>query len=104
MQNAIELGEYFHAHARAAYRNSGADKYLDDAKYILARIQQQNKEEISRRELFHLCQRRFRNVKEMLPLISTLIDMGYLEEQVTPAPESGGWASVSYKVIATSVG
>ena len=102
-QRAIELGEYFHAHAEAAYTNADKNNHITQAQYILKRIYEQDKDELSRRELFRLCQKKFSTVREMQPFIEILTDMGYLEETFTPPITNGGRSSISY-IINKNIG
>lgn len=78
MLNAQTIGGYYLAHAQAAFQVMGLTEgpEVKDAKYILRRLRGQA--EISKRDLFQLCNGRFRCVEDMEPGLKTLIERGYL--------------------------
>jgi len=80
MQGAIEIGEYFLEHAKAAYQMIGASESQKNAEYLLKRIKNIGKSEISKRDLFDVCKGKFGNVEKMEPSLQVLTDMGYIKE------------------------
>ena len=67
-------------HAIAAYQTMGVDESYKDAKYLLQRIKNTGREEISKRDLFDLCKGKFRTVEAMSPALQTIIAMGYVRQ------------------------
>ena len=77
---ATAIAEFLGAHAEAAYRVMCADGAEQDAKYLWRRIGSVG--QISKRELFNMCQSHFRTVENMEPAVQELIRRGYLAEIV----------------------
>ncbi len=75
---AIEIGQYFTAHALAAYRVMGSDPSVDDAKYMLRHIQKRDVAEFKKVELFDWTKGRFHKVVEMEPALELLEAHGYV--------------------------
>ena len=65
VQSAIEIAEFFDSHAMAAYQTMGADESHEDAKYLWRRIENMNREQFTRRELFKQCQGKYKRVDTM---------------------------------------
>jgi len=80
MEAAVKLGEFFGAHAEAAYQLMGADGSMDDAKYLLKRIKRIGKGEITKRDLFAKCQSRLKRMEKMEPAVQILTERGYIRE------------------------
>jgi primase 1 len=80
MQNAITIGRYFLEHAKAAFLLMGLGESQDvkDAKYILKRIDSTGQTEISKRDLYRLCDSHFPSIELMEPILNLLIDHGYI--------------------------
>lgn len=87
MRAAIEIGKYFIEHSKAAFDLMGLSDppEVQDAKYIISRLEQNSKnsnnskiEYISKRDLFDLCKGHMRNVEEMEPGSQCLIEHGYI--------------------------
>lgn len=81
MAGATRLGEFFSAHAEAAYQLMGADETTTDAKYLWRKIEGTGQEKISKRDLFNLCKGKFKRMAEMEPAFQVLVDMGYIREE-----------------------
>ena len=77
---ATAIAEFLGAHAEAAYRVMCADGAEQNAKYLWRRIGSVG--QISKRELFNMCQSHFRTVENMEPAVQELIRRGYLAEIV----------------------
>lgn len=88
MRAAQEIGEYFLEHAKAVFLTvSGAE--IDDAKYILRRLNEtKHVAVISKRELLRRC-RKFKNNDDLSPGLTILCDCGYLRE-IETEPHRGG--------------
>ena len=80
MQAAETIGEYFLAHARAAFQIMGITEGQDskDAKYILKRLEADGRTEISKRDLYQLCNGKFKDVDSMEPGLNVLTGRGYV--------------------------
>lgn len=80
MQAAITIGRYFLEHAKAAFRLMGLGESQDvkDAKYILKRIDSTGQTEISKRDLYRLCDGHFNSIEFMEPILNLLVDHGYI--------------------------
>ena len=80
MRAAEAIGEYFLAHAKAAFQIMGLmeDQETKDAKYILKRMKEDGKTETSKRDLYQLCHNRFPNVENMDACLSILVKRGYI--------------------------
>ena len=91
MENANRIAMYFLEHAKAAYGMMGANQTEEDAKYLLKRILNTGKDEISKRDLWQTCKGKFKKVEEMEPALQMLIDMGYVAEATQ---NTGGRPSV----------
>lgn len=89
MKAAIGIGRYFLEHAKAAFEIMGAseDKALQDAKYILKRLDSTGQAEISKKDLFDLCKGKIRTVEGMESGIKALVERGYIRIQKV---KSGG--------------
>jgi len=77
---ARNIGDYFIAHAHAAYNQMGAadDQATSDAKYILKRLLEKDTDEISKRDLHQQCRSRFKKSESMQPGLDVLIERGYI--------------------------
>ena len=91
MEHANRIALYFLEHAKKAYGMMGADAATADAKYLLKRILNTGKDEISKRDLWQICKGKFKKVEEMEPALQMLIDMGYVAEETQ---NTGGRPSV----------
>lgn len=89
MENAIQMGRYFKAHAEAAYGIMGLmdPPEVRDAKYIMKRIDSTGQMEITVRDLVKLCKGKSgMNTREkLISGIRCLIEHGYIRvEKVYP--------------------
>lgn len=87
MENAVAIGRYFLAHAKAAYSLMGADTVNKDAQHLLSLIKRERLAEFSRRDAMCLC-RSFKTADSMQPVLNRLCEYGYLA--VKPVPPSYG--------------
>jgi hypothetical protein len=98
MRNAIRIGRYFLHSAKFAYKTMGADKQLQDAKYILKYLKRQNVTETTRYEIFRLCRGRFKKNEDMTPAVVLLEDYGYIRETETDYKNVGRKPSPKYEI------
>jgi len=89
MENAIQMGRYFKAHAEAAYGIMGLmdPPEVRDAKYIMKRIDSTGQVEITVRDLVKLCKghKGMDKREGIIPGIRCLIEHGYIRvEKVYP--------------------
>ena len=80
MLGAIDIGEYFLEHAKAAYQLMGADEGHRHAEYLLKRIGNTGKNKLSKRDLFDMCKGKFKTVEAMEQPLKVLSEMGYIRE------------------------
>lgn len=80
MKAAQTIGEYFLEHTRAAFQVIGLAENQEskDAKYILKRLMKDGRQQLSKRDLFQLCDGKIRNVEGMGPGLKVLVDRGYI--------------------------
>ena len=98
MLNAKKIGIYFLNHAKAAYQLMGADKQLQDAKYILRQLKKQRIIDITRYEIFRLCRGRFKKDEAMTPAFELLAEYGYIREIETDYKSIGRKPSPNYNI------
>lgn len=102
MKSAIEIGKYYLEHSKAAFDIMGLSDPPDvqDAKYIISRIDANNKNtnntksEITKRDLWQLCKGHFKAVEEMEPGLQCLVEHGYIARET----ESQGRGRPSEKI------
>ncbi|GAB2961438.1 YfjI family protein [Streptomyces heilongjiangensis] len=79
MNAAIELGEYYTAHALAVFDVMGADPVLGRARSVLDALRDNQWEDVSRRDLFTVLSRsEVPTVADLEPALALLEDHGYL--------------------------
>lgn len=82
MQNATEIGRYFYAHAKYAYDVMDSGNTLKMAEYVLSKLRQSNKTQITRRELFRSCRGSyFKQVGEIKPILDMVEEYGYIRQE-----------------------
>ena len=90
MKRATKIMVYFLKHAQYAYSVMGADKSLQDAKYILRRLESQSQLELTKSSIYHLCRNKsFKKADDMLPALDLLAEYGYLKKK-SYYQETGG--------------
>ncbi|WBO69352.1 YfjI family protein [Streptomyces camelliae] len=86
MRAAIELGEYYTAHALAVFDVMGADPVVSRARSVLDVLRDKGWEDVKRRDVFSALSRsEFPNVADLEPALALLEDHGYLRSY-QPAP------------------
>jgi hypothetical protein len=79
MERAIQLGRYFTAHARAAFRQMGLDPLIADAQQLLGWIARTSAAEFTRRDLFDGVRSvRFQKVADIDEPLAQLVEHGYV--------------------------
>ena len=76
-ENAVAIGRYFLAHAKAAYSLMGADTVNKDAQLLLSFIKRERLAEFSRRDAMRLC-RSFKTADSLQPVLNRLCEYGYI--------------------------
>jgi hypothetical protein len=90
MAAALEIGDYFRAHALAAFAEMGADPLVEDAVYVLAWIEREALTAFTKRDAHRGCQR-FKKVAEVLPALDLLEQHGYVRRlEPPPGPRPPG--------------
>lgn len=85
MENAVAIGRYFLAHAKAAYSLMGADTVNKDAQYLLSFIKRERLTEFSRRDAMRLC-RSFKTADSLQPVLNRLCEYGYIAVKLQEPP------------------
>ncbi|MEU6216544.1 YfjI family protein [Streptomyces sp. NPDC047022] len=79
MRAAIELGEYYTAHALAVFDAMGADPVVSRARSVLEALRDNGWEDVSRRDVFSVLSRSdVPTVADLEPALALLEDHGYL--------------------------
>lgn len=96
MENAVAIGRYFLAHAKAACSLMGADTVNKDAQHLLSFIKRERLAEFSRRDAMRLC-RSFKTADSLQPVLNRLCEYGYIAvEPQEPASGIGRRPSEVY--------
>ncbi len=86
---ARRLGEYYSAHALAAFDAMGADPKVDDARAVHAWLQRTGPAAFTRRDAYRAMPRgRFRKVTDLDPALDLLEQHGWIRRR--PAPDNRG--------------
>lgn len=89
VQQAIAISKYFLHHAKCVHNLPGTDKDMQLAKHVTKKLQNQEKRELSKYQIFRLCRGSFQRVDDLNPILDILIEFGYLKERTHPAPTGG---------------
>jgi hypothetical protein len=89
MRNAVQIGNYFIAHAKAAFSLMGADPVIKQCEYLLEHIRRQNLSQFSKRDAMRMC-RQFKTANDLQPVLDRLCEYGYLAPVPTPDTRSSG--------------
>ncbi|WP_327662374.1 MULTISPECIES: DUF3987 domain-containing protein [unclassified Streptomyces] len=85
MSAAVELGDYFAAHALTVFDLMGADATLARARGLLTVLQDNGWESVTRRDLFAKVSRsEFPTVADLEPTVTLLEEHGYLRSETPP--------------------
>jgi replicative DNA helicase len=89
MRAALQVGDYYIAHALAAFDHMGTDPVLDSARFLLRWIEREQPERFTVREIFNAVSRsRFAKVGDLETPLALVEDHGYIRRQ--PDPERKG--------------
>lgn len=89
MEEAIGIGEYYLAHAKAVYSLMGSDPIIKQCDYMIKQLRKQkDRTSFSKRDLMRLC-RQFKTTDEMRQALSRLVEHGYLEPKI-PIKQGAG--------------
>jgi len=97
MTAAIELGQYFLAHAVASYGICGGSEAERGAAYILFRLKKNKLPQYTARELMKLC-KKFKTTQELLEALAVLAEHGFIRETQPDYTGTGRPPSVVYEV------
>ena len=89
MARAIKIGEYFLAHAKAAYGDMGSDPEVSAARLLLAWIERLKWREFTKRDLFEQTKGRFGKARDLDQGLAFLEAQGYLRTRPEPERELG---------------
>ncbi|MEE4542204.1 DUF3987 domain-containing protein [Streptomyces sp. V4-01] len=79
MRAAIELGDYYTAHALAVFDVMGADPVLSRARSVLEALRDNGWQDVSRRDVFSVLSRsEVPTIADLEPALALLEDHGYL--------------------------
>ncbi|MGY0024585.1 DUF3987 domain-containing protein [Streptomyces sp. YJ-C3] len=85
MSAAVELGDYFAAHALTVFDLMGADATLARARSLLTVLQDNGWESVTRRDLFAKVSRsEFPTVADLEPTVALLEEHGYVRSETPP--------------------
>lgn len=91
IERAAMIGEYYAAHALAAFDDMGADQSTRNARQVLAWIERTGSTAFTRRELFRAVQSsQLKTMADLDPVLSVLEAHGYLRQLDPPAPKRAG--------------
>jgi hypothetical protein len=91
IERASMIGEFYAAHALAAFDDMGADQNTRNARHVLAWIERTASTAFTRRELFRAVQSsQLKTMADLDPALAILEAHGYLRQLETPAPKRAG--------------
>ncbi|RSM49399.1 helicase DnaB [Actinoplanes sp. ATCC 53533] len=91
IERAAMIGEYYAAHALAAFDDMGADQSTRNARQVLAWIERTTSTAFTRRELFRAVQStQLKTMADLDPVLAVLEAHGYLRQLDPPAPKRAG--------------
>ncbi len=83
MQKAIDIGFYFIEHAQAAYQIMGTDERIENAKYIIQKLKNQDQLEMSKNDIYNLCRGKLKKMADFNKPFELLQEYGYVREKRT---------------------
>ena len=96
MSNAIEIGNYFLAHAQVCYGINGSEAE-NEAAYILDRLKKHKPEQFTTGDLLKLCTK-FKTVDEISMPLNVLITNKFIREFKPEYKGTGRQPGIIYKV------
>lgn len=100
IKKSIEISKYFLEHAKYAYMLMGADKETQKAKYILKKLEKQDKMSIKRSEILSISRSgNIKKVEDIIKPLSILSEYGYiLESEAKERAGSGRKRDIVYEL------
>lgn len=84
LNRALAIGEYFQAHAKAAYGEMDVTPGVKDARHVLAWIERESQmRTFTQRVAFRALEGHFDSVERLKPALSMLIERGYIRDVPT---------------------
>lgn len=94
---AINLSEYLISHAQRVFGELSPESEVEDALYLIDFIKRRKQREYSRQSLWQLTKRRFKKAAFLDRAVQSLVDRGYMQEEVLNKNKvSGGKNSRQY--------
>ncbi|MGW4944513.1 DUF3987 domain-containing protein [Actinoplanes sp. NPDC004185] len=91
IERAAMIGDYYAAHALAAFDDMGADQSTRNARHVLAWIERTTSTAFTKRELFRAVQSsQLKTMADLDPVLAVLEAHGYLHKLDPPAPKRTG--------------
>ncbi|MCP4005463.1 MAG: DUF3987 domain-containing protein [bacterium] len=81
VNEAIEIGGYFRAHARGAFAEMGADPEVENARHVVAWISRKDRQSFTVRDAYQDLKGRFSRVADLQPALKLLVEHEYIREQ-----------------------
>jgi len=97
MAAAVELGQYFLAHAEACYGICGGSEAERGAAYIIERLMKRKPENFATRDILNWC-RKFKTTQELTEPLAILAERDYIRENKPDYTGTGRPPSVVYIV------
>lgn len=94
LRAAEAVGWCLAQHTKSIFTEAGADPDVEDAKYVLKRLEAEGEPELSKRELRRIC-RKFKRADEMTPALKMLEERDYIRMERT---STGGRPSETIRV------
>jgi hypothetical protein len=88
LQDAISIGRYLIAHAKAAFYEMGSNPAVEDARRILAWIERKDLSRFTKREVHQAHRSHFKTVSDLDPVLRLLEEHGYI--RLHEAPQQSG--------------
>jgi hypothetical protein len=95
MLDAIEIGEYFVAHALVAFRAMGRDPAFEGAVRILRWFRERGLTDVSQRDIYLAHDTTYSTLAELRPALGLLMEKGYLRQTKIL---TGGRPSIRYQL------
>jgi hypothetical protein len=87
---AVEIGGYLLDHAKATYAEMGADKHLDDARYLWGWIETADEATLKKQTIWQGTRGRFKKSDALDAALSILCERGFLREVATERKPGAG--------------
>jgi len=97
MAAAVELGQYFLAHAEACYGIYGGSEAERGAVYIIERLMKRKPEQFATRDLLNWC-RKFKTTQDLMESLAILAERDYIRESKPDYTGTGRPPSTVYIV------